>query len=493
MLRIRTLLLAVAFLCLAYPTIALAEEEGEPKKGGFAPVAEKTSGQLTTCGDSCGLRDALFSSDESLSIAVRKTGPQESFQPTGSKLVLQRQQDGDLEVVSGDAVQFVPTKKASEQEHFEIDLSDVEDPGEYTGALLFALTNTGESASVPVTLKVREGPLCPLLLLILAVFIGFCIRLALDQLPVSKFRDEATKLRTQIAALPAGERKILEPLWVQLWEERKDRLNTAEEHLKALQAGAEALKQARDAGDKAMRSPQAVKVAPWAQRIGSATSRLTMAIRSFEPPFEDNVALITKTQEEFEQAAAAKVELDDLKARASIALNAGPAYTEFKEAADVLQNALEKVSPDASQEAPNLEPLLNRLKEAFDELEKAHGARLELASAGGQAAGLAEVAPAVRAVLGWPQGPETVGMPEGKFSTFDLRAALGGYLSGAASIGVMLVLLAIGFKLTYLDNATFGTNLTDWLALVFWGLAAYGARQTLTGLGPSPAPTTAGS
>jgi predicted cobalt transporter CbtA len=84
-------------------------------------------------------------------------------------------------------------------------------------------------------------------------------------------------------------------------------------------------------------------------------------------------------------------------------------------------------------------------------------------------------------------------MPEGEISAFDLRAIVGDTLGSAASIGVMLVLLAIGFKLTYLDNATFGASCTDWLGLVFWGLAAYGTRQTLTGLGPSPAPASSGS
>jgi hypothetical protein len=48
-------------------------------------------------------------------------------------------------------------------------------------------------------------------------------------------------------------------------------------------------------------------------------------------------------------------------------------------------------------------------------------------------------------------------------------------------------LLLIGFKTTYLDNVTFGASLSDWAALAIWGLAAYGARKTLTGLGASGA------
>jgi hypothetical protein len=72
-------------------------------------VVEKASRQLTTCTDVCGLRNLLFGSSESMAVAVRQTGPAD----------------------------------------------------EYTGALLFDTTSKAAQVSVPVVVKIREGPFFP--------------------------------------------------------------------------------------------------------------------------------------------------------------------------------------------------------------------------------------------------------------------------------------------------------------------------------------------
>jgi hypothetical protein len=86
-------------------------------------------------------------------------------------------------------------------------------------------------------------------------------------------------------------------------------------------------------------------------------------------------------------------------------------------------------------------------------------------------------------VFGWPEPPEE---PVAADVRFQLAAKLGSFLGPVASAIVALVVLLIGFKTTYLDNATFGASPSDWVAMGIWGLAAYGARRTLTGLGPAP-------
>ena len=65
----------------------------------------------------------------------------------------------------------------------------------------------------------------------------------------------------------------------------------------------------------------------------------------------------------------------------------------------------------------------------------------------------------------------------------DVTATLTSWLGTIASIAVMLFVLVAGFTTTYLGNATFGAAASDWVTLFLWGLAAYGGRKTITGLG----------
>lgn len=479
--------LALAAQCLVPTTSSAAKEEKQqqPPKESFVLVAEKAGGQFTACVDSCRFRDLLFGSDESLDVAVRSTGPSEKAKPTSPRLVLQRQVNGSIDVLQGEAVTFEAAESAEEQDHFAIDLGELDGPSEYTGALLFGLSNGADPISIPVTLKIREGPLWPLIALIGAVILGAVIRWLLDLRGATRFHEEAQDLKKRIEALPAVERTILEPLWNQMWAGRDSDLTTAQTRLKALVAGADALQETRDAQDEALRSPQAMKLTAWVQRIGSATSQLVMAVGSFAPSYDEKVGAVTAAEREFAAAAAAKAELDELTARALPASGAGTPYTDFQNAAGQLEDAIAGVSPDASQAAPDLEPLLEKMRQTFAVLESAHGSPLEGISAGAVAAGRRGVVASLVSALGWPAAAAGAAV-SGSLSGFDIRAVIGKWFGDLAAIGVMLVLLVIGFKVTYLDNATFGANLTDWLALGVWGLAAYGARQTLTGLGPTP-------
>jgi len=474
---------AVALAGLMQSTATAADEPPKESKPSFAPVVEKNSRQITACDVSCDLRDLLFGSSEKLTIAVRQTGSATEVAPISPTVVLQGQQDGEVSVIGEDDVHFAAAQDQTTQDQFTIDLSGLTDPGEYNGALLFAMPDNPEQAAMPVTVKVRKGPFWPLVLLILSVAAGAGIGLWLDQRPAAKFRRKSMGLRTRIEALPESERSILMPLWNRMWGGRNEDLAKAEKRLGALTSGAEALRQCRDAQEEALRSPTS-ELIPWAQRIGNATDRLVVAVQSFAETYDDKVAQVTQAKEDFAAAVEAKEEVDSLSARAKEASADSAPYQAFKAAADSLRKAIKEAPPDAAQAAPDLEPLRASVRSAFAALEKAHGEPLDEVSAGmfaAEAGGGREFA----AALGWPLPTAAAGPAVGGMTMFDVRAFLGGRIGAVAAFGVMLILLAIGFKVTYLDNATFGVSLTDWLTLAFWGLAAYGARKTLTGLGPA--------
>jgi hypothetical protein len=480
--------IAAATVTVGMAAMAQVAAAEEPPKPSFAPVIEKTSRQLTACGANCEARDLLFGSNEDLTVVVRRTGPRSEAKPNSPKLVLQGQQNGNVEVVSGTDIVYTPSKGATTQELFTIDLSSITDPNEYSGALLFDPSSGADQVSVPVSLKVREGPVCPLLLLIGTVLLGAGFAFVLSQREAVKFRSDATLLRNRIDALPESERSILRPLWDQMWDGRNDDLALAQSRLTALTRGAEALRECRDAQDEALRSPAAIHLTPWVQRIGNATARLVNAVQSFAATYDDKVALVTQTKEEFATAVRIKGEVDSLARRAKPASGAGATYSDFQAVVKKFEGAINGVPSDASQAAPNLKPLLHEVEGAFAELEKAHGSPLEEVGEGPVAAGVGEAVVALATALGWP-APVGAAEVEAKLTMFDVTTAVGRGLGAVASFGVMLIVLAIGFKVTYLDNLTFGANLTDWLALVFWGLAAYGARKTLTGLGSDPKPS----
>jgi len=475
---------------------ALPAAADEPPKPSFTGVVEKTSRQLTTCTDVCGLRNLLFGSSESMTVAVRQTGPAEEVKPVAPKLVLQGQHSGDLEVVGEDSISFVEAADKTTQDHFTIDLSEVTEADEYTGALLFDTTSKAAQVSVPVIVKIREGPFWPLLILLGSVFLGWLITQLLNQRSSAEFRHKAKALREQVDGLPESERLVLLPLWKQMWADRGKDLARAGTRLTALTHGAEALRECRDIQDEALRSPEAAHLTPWIQRIGNATARLVSAVRSFAPTYEDKVALVAGTKDEFGAAVAARAASASLLSRARPASNLTAPYNQLKTAAAALQTAIDGVPTDATQQAPDLAPLLSNVKSSFAALEQAHGEPLEETETRRPfAAGIGEVAGELTTALGWPlaQQPAEAAAPaepgEERAIGFELKAAIGASFGRAATFGVMLVVLAVGFKVTYLDNAIYGSSLTDYLTLVFWGLAAYGARQKLSGLGPTPAPT----
>lgn len=166
-------LFAIAVVIVTVAAVfALPVAADEPPKPSFAGVVEKASRQLTTCTDVCGLRNLLFGSSESMTVAVRQTGPAEEVKPVAPKLVLQGQHTGDLEVVSEKDISFVEAADKTTQDHFTIDLSGITEADEYTGALLFDTTSKAAQVSIPIIVKIREGPFWPLLILLGSVFLG---------------------------------------------------------------------------------------------------------------------------------------------------------------------------------------------------------------------------------------------------------------------------------------------------------------------------------
>jgi hypothetical protein len=477
--------LAVSLVQLLQPIGAAAADE--PAKPSLAPIVEQSSRQITACGSFCGARDLLFGSSESLTVAVRQTGSAAEVTPVSQKVVLQRPANGSVTVLSGEDVRFETAKGASAQDRFTVDLGGLSEPGEYVGALLFATADNPEQVSIATVVKVRAGPLGPILLLILTVALGALTGYLLDLRPAARFRRDAIDLGAKIKALPESERSVLMPLWEQMWDGRGEDAAKAGKRLAALTAGAEALRLCRDVQDEALRSTMAFTLTAWVQRIGNATHRLVAAVQAFADDYDEKVALVRQAKSELDDAVETKEEIDSLSTRARAASASGAPYLAFREAASAVEKALGGASPDATQPVPDLDPLRGRARRAFDALEKAHGKPLEEVPSGFRAVGGGISEPVLAAVLGWssPAGPAA---GTDQRTMFDVRAFLGGSLGTVAALGVMLILLAVGFKVTYLDNPTFGVSLTDWLTLAFWGFAAYGARKTLTGLGPTATP-----
>ncbi len=474
--RHRSLVVVVSIGLLASP--AQADEPAKPK---FVPMVEKPSYQRTRCTPSCAARDIGGPAASKLVVAVRRVPSSATIRPTEPRLVLQRDQDDDVRTQDA---KF----NDGEVPAIEVDAVDELPAGSYNGSVVADVPG-GEPLAVPVALDVRDGPEGALALLILSVAAGALLGLLLEQRPKAKFKKSADALRTRIAALPSEEREILLPLWTAVWDGRGDKPAPAK--LAALEKGADALVRCRDAQDEALRSPQAGALRGWTQRIGVAVHDVIQAVRSFAESYDDKLAVVAGTSDDFKTAAKAEAKLSDLAARASAGETQPAQYLRFTTAVAETRAALAGVPAQPSQPAPDLVPLLTAVDAAFTALEAAHGSPLDAPPETGDAtaAGLGGLERRALSLLGWPV--QTAATAQGEADSaraFDVGAWIGTTLAPLAAAAVAVVLLAVGFKVTYLDNTTFGAKLTDWLALVFWGLAAWGARRTLTGLGQAPEP-----
>jgi hypothetical protein len=465
---VRSAVIALVAVWAGLPTAdALAADTTKPT---VAPVVAAPSYQLTNCGGWCAFRDVVAPANQSLVVALRGTPTGAAPPLSKARLVLQGGNHDAVVTLNGTIV----TSPLS----VRIEAGNKLSPDKWQGSLLIDPTNGADEVAVPVTIDVRNGPLAPLLVLVGSVALGFLITWVLGAVPKVKFTRDMRDARAKILSRPASEKGILIDLWQETWELRGSDFSTAAAHLKSLQSGMTALDTARDVQDNALRSPTALALGPWVQRIGSATAAVVQAVRAYATDYASATALVKATADQLEEAEAAKQTVDDLQQRARAATSDRDLYRAFQAAAQAVSSALHGVSPDPKQDPPDLDELVAELQATFRALEAAHGSALRAVAAGVvRPAGIGETVSTVADALGWP-APSSVA-PQ---SRFDIAAAAAGALSPAASTSVVVVLLAVGFKITYLDNMTFGATLGDWLALVFWGLAAWGTRKTLTGL-----------
>jgi len=461
-----------------------------PKLPSLAPVVDKASREVTNCSTACWLRNGLTTSNQSLAVALRHIGPPGNAAPVAARLVLQGAHHGEIRVFRGKSVTVDAAGGAETEDTISVELINALPPDHYTGALLMDVSTGADQVVQPVDIQVRAGPFWPLMLLIGAVVAGGLITWLLSMRPKVQFRNSADRLRARIDNLPESERSILLPLWNETWRLRTSAFATAQTQLAALEAGADALRECRNVQDDAMRLPGALSLTPWLQRIGTATEKVVDAVRSYQAVYGKELARVTGSIDEFKDARQAKATTDALERRARPAHASGPPYAAFRNAVEAVRKALEGASPDPAQPAPDLGPLLRSLRNAFEKLEEAHGQALPDALPGAPvAAGVGAGVGVVTTILGWP-APVAVAGARDRPTRFDFTTGVAALIGPLASVAVAVVLLAVGFKTTYVDNATFGATLADWLTLVFWGLAAWGARQALTGLGKPAAAST---
>ena len=341
--------------------------------------------------------------------------------------------------------------------------------------------------SVPVDVQVRDGPFWPLIVLLAAVALGAILSWIFDKLmPKANFDKAAAAFLQKVKNLPASERTVLLDRWPQVLSEQNTDLATARNHLTALSLGIDALQQCRDAQDEALRTVGFATLVGWVQRIGSATSGVISAIEGFQAPYDTQIAVVKQSKREFDNAVKVQETIQSLELRARAAQGAGYSYQNFSAAARQVRDALKGVSPDPQQQAPDLAPLIKAAQESFASLEKAHGSPLPEPRGRAVAAGVG-AAGVLASLLGWPAVAISVNVQQASgHGSIAVTAAR--WLGPVASVVAAVTLLAIGFKTAYLDNATFGTTVSDWLGLVIWGLAAYGSRKALTGLGATATP-----
>jgi hypothetical protein len=352
-------------------------------------------------------------------------------------------------------------------------------PDHYTGELVLSAADNGEPIVIPADVQVRYDAVIPIGVLVAAILLGAIVTWIFEQRPKVKFTRQAQQFLAQAKKLPTAERSVLMQGWAQVKVERAQDLKTAQAHLNALVLGLDVLRRCRDIQDAVARAPGFERVINWVQRVGAAIRRVTDDVAAFQSPYNQALQLVRTTKSQFDAAVAAAREIDSLDRRAEQAQQNQQAYVRYTKTSAALHKVLDGVSPDPDVSAQDVTPYLAAARIAFEQLASAAGHPLY------ELAGGAKPARTARAVnvFGWPEPPIE---PVAADVRFQLAAKVGGLLAPVASAVVALVVLLIGFNTTYLDNATFGASPSDWVAMGIWGLAAYGARRTLTGLGPAP-------
>jgi hypothetical protein len=441
-----------------------------------APVLDTTTRKLTNCSRrSCFFRNWLVGKNQKLTVVLRDTansaGP---VQLTGGQLVLEGENTGGNRIIpAGSAAngqQATPTAPAV----VTIDLDNDLHPDHYHGALLVQVDGA-DPVAANVDVQVRAEPGLPIAVLILTVIIGLALSLVISKRPAISFAKSATKLHVKIDNLPADERRILAPLFNETMKLRGVNFATAQSQLAALSAAVGALVVAHRIHASAWRQRGARAVPNWLQRVDSADTSLVGHILAYHASYDDDVALLEQARADLNTAVATKELVDELAQRA---VNAppGPDLTAFETDLSAYRTALSGASGDVATPAPDLLPLVRNVELSF--------ARLPVDRPERRVEHVIEE-------LGTEHAQARSAAPEGDrpdddavaAAIFDRGVALAAPFERLVPIVVWILLLAIGFKTTYLDNATFGASRSDWLTLIAWGIAAWGAKQSLTGLG----------
>jgi len=458
------MLIAVA---LTGPAPASAQDSSkEPAAPSFAPVAKTTKRAVTGGGDR-------------VVIALRRTGPPGRPRPVAPRLVLQGEHHAAVEVIAGRAVSY--QRGTGGQHEIAIELGHGLEPDHWTGALIFRVAGA-DPVTAGIDLDMRSGPELPLVVLAASVVAGAVLTWLLAQRPKARFARNAEQLRVVIAQRPETERAVLEPLWKDTWDTRGSNFDKARAQLDAITEGAEALREARDVQNRALSVHGAMGLTPWVQRLTGATRNVVTAVQSYAADYGDIRRRQATAADQLDEAVKAQTRLEALRPRAGAGAGQQHEFEAFEAAAERLKNELTHVSPDPEQNAPELGPLLTDVEGAFDALDESAGGLPE-PPARPRSAGLRDVAAVAANALGWPVASGAAPVPSGA-AGFDVAALIGGRLWPLAATALAAILLIVGFNTTYLGNATFGAEPSDWVALVVWGLAAWAARQALTGLGP---------
>jgi hypothetical protein len=471
--------------------VAGGEQGEEPAAGAPIPAASATvtpvfanfAWNVTNCDAVCPGR-GLFSDGTGVHsvVLVPSEGATQSISVSKARLVVDGSRS-DLTIYP-EAVTSADRPDSDGDLVLYVQIPDDLDPDAYATSVVFSPGGEAGDVIVPGTMKVRHGPALPLLVLVVSVVAGFVLTKLLGARPYRDFLTRLGKLDKKIEVLPDVERTIVKPLADATREQRGADFTEAQRRLRALESGVAALIEARNAQDGLVKALKGHRPpVGWLQRVDAAHSALHAAIYRYRVDLAEPLGTIAHEIGVCEQASLHDQRLQVLMATASRARQYAAEYSAFSDVSAALRAALDNVSPALDQAPPELQPLADSVESRFGRLDAAyqrdHGDQpIPVPVVPTLAAGLGP-ATAATAVT---EGIERV--PSRPWANWQIDAAawMARLTFPVIAVIVAALVLLIGFKVSYLDNATFGATVDDWLALVLWGFAAFGARESLTGL-----------
>jgi len=376
-------------------------------------------------------------------------------------------------------------------------------PGAYSGAVLFE-ADDGAPLPLPVTVNVRYGWSGPIMVTVVGVVLGLALasyQAKGRERDMLVLRIVAVRRELDKADGPQAGFKARLGLWlgkaeadvrVEAWATARAAVETAEallrkwyagdwqaqiQHLQGLETR---LKQAQADHPRAVTPPQLLHRAQMLLEtladlespavIREKTLELETQFARFEAAWERYEALNERRGDtpDWETGEQWRTRLADLQRRLEQQLPDGPEWPP-------LERDLQALGEEMLQAAERARPP----SEGWEELAKGPLTR------GGADERAAEAVEHLRRLLAWPWG-RPVALPEaGPFTLQKARQAqttLAWFSFVTHALGG-LVLAALGFSALYLANPTFGARpITDYLALLAWGLGAQATFSDVVGL-----------